>query len=377
MSSPDARSLVDIAELAGLDQDPVCSLEDVNKLGYRVDADRMDWQLGGNVVIRFLRWVPVYWTGALLLALTLGSMSLYGASTDVEMANRYLRAAEDGDPTSQVYVAALYSAGVGFQQSDRDAFRWFLRAAEQGHSQAQVVVAALYAIGKGIPKDNKNAYRWAYTAAAAGDPSIRTSAYQLINVLTARMSADGPAEAMKAVPQPEMAARATTDDQTTRKFDPPHVAVRPDLSDADAYYRRGLARAQRREYALAIEDFGKVIELNPTGAEAFNNRCWLRAVVGRLWEALADCDQALRLRPNYADALESRGLVSLKLGELDQAISDFSGALRLNPGLVSAAFGRGKARLRKGIISAGDADIEAARAFNPKIDEEFSRYGVE
>jgi tetratricopeptide (TPR) repeat protein len=310
---------------------------------------------------------------AFLLAIAVAPNS-FAAPADTEMANSYLRAAESGDPMSQLYVAALFSAGVGFQQSDREAFRWFLRAAEQGQPQAQVVVATLYAIGKGTNKDNKNAYRWAFAAANSSDSNIRSGASQLMDVLAGRISASERAEAMKAS-QPGKAASIAT--EPTRKYDYREDAVRPELSDADAYYRRGQERAQKREYALAIEDFSKALDLNPSDAEALNNRCWLRAITGRLREAIADCDSALRLRPNYTDALDSRGLANLKLGQFDRAISDFDQALRTSPGLVSALFGRGKARLRKGITSAGNADIRAARALNPSIDEEFSRYGIE
>jgi RND family efflux transporter MFP subunit len=147
-------------------------------------------------------------------------------------------------------------------------------------------------------------------------------------------------------------------------------------SDADTYYNRGLAKARAEEYALAVDDFGKALQLNPNDPEALNNRCWARAVLGRLEGALIDCDEALRLRPNYADAFDSRGLVHLKLGDLDRAISDFNAALRLNPELASSLYGRGKARLRGGAVDRGNADIKAAKQRDPGIERKFSRYGV-
>ena len=333
--------------------------------------------------VAFLRWAGVSWACALLLVLALGPSQPEAAPADAEMANRYLRAAENGDPTAQVYVAALYSAGLGFRQSDREAFQWFLRAAEKGHAQAQLVVAGLAAIGRGNPKDNITAYRWAHTAARAGDPNIRASANQLMEALAARMSADERDAAIKQASTGSSGSGTEVAKATLPSAQPSQGgssslddAIRRNPRDTAAYYNRGLARARAQEYDLAVEDFGKVIQLNPTDAEALNNRCWARAVLGRLDGALIDCDEALRLRPNYADAFDSRGLVNLKLGNLDRAISDFDAALRLKPELASALYGRGKARLRQGAVDRGNADIKDAKARDPKIGDTFARYGV-
>ena len=330
----------------------------------------------GRKAVAFLRWLGVSSTCALLLVLALGLPQSRAASPDAEMANRYLRAAEDGDPTAQVYVAAFYSAGVGFRQSDREAFQWFLRAAERGHAQAQLIVAGLSAIGRGVPKDNIAAYRWAYSAERIGDPNIRASAIQLMEALATRMSADEREKAIRQASGTEVAKATPSTQPSQGGYSSLDEAIRRNPRDTVAYYNRGLARAREQEYELAVEDFGKVIQLDPTDAEAHNNRCWARAVLGRLDGALIDCDEALRLRPNYADAFDSRGLVNLKRGNLDRAISDFDAALRLKPGLASALYGRGKARLRQGAVDRGNADIKDAKTRDPKIEETFAGYGV-
>lgn len=326
---------------------------------------------------RIFRRVGVSWPCAILLVLA-GPLHSVAGPADADMANRYLRAAEQGDPAAQVYVAALYSAGVGFRQSDRDAFQWFLRAAEQGNDRAELVVAGLYAIGRGTSKDNVSAYRWASAASNAGDANVRGGAKQLMEALATRMSEDERSAAIKQSETGSSGGGAATSPQTQsgQSSQGRYGSLEGNPRDAVAYYNRALARVRAQEYALAVEDFGKVIELNPNDAEALNNRCWARAVLGRLDGALSDCDEALRLRPNYADALDSRGLVNLKLGNLDRAISDYNAALRLKPDLASALYGRGKARLRQGADSRGNADIKSAKDRDPNIEKTFSRYGV-
>jgi hypothetical protein len=176
-------------------------------------------------------------------------------------------------------------------------------------------------------------------------------------------------------PRPEPPARpaVTAKDPLIVELD---RVIEQNPSDADNYFKRGLAYAQKAQYDDALKDFDQVIRLNPKDAEAFNNRCWLRAIVGDLQVALRDCNEALKLRPNFVDALDSRGLVNLKIGLPNSAIADYNAALRLNPKHASALFGRGKAKLRSGDTSGGDADIAAAKAINREIAEEFEGYGI-
>jgi hypothetical protein len=154
------------------------------------------------------------------------------------------------------------------------------------------------------------------------------------------------------------------------------LVIQQNPKDADAYFKRGIAYAEKREYALALKDFDQAVRLNPKDAEALNNRCWTRAMVGDLQVALRDCNESLRLRPNFVDALDSRGLVNLKMGLPNSAIADYNAALRLNPKHASALYGRGKAKLRKRDTAGGNADLAAAKAINPEIAEEFAAYGI-
>jgi TPR repeat protein len=109
--------------------------------------------------------------------------------SDNEMTDRYFQAAQSGDDDAQFYLGALYSAGVGRQRSDEQAFQWFSRAAEQGHSHAMLVLAGLYAIGRGTAKDNVNAYKWAYIVSVGSRvDEFRNGARQLMGVLETRMT---------------------------------------------------------------------------------------------------------------------------------------------------------------------------------------------
>jgi len=61
-------------------------------------------------------------------------------------------------------------------------------------------------------------------------------------------------------------------------------------SKANAYYARGRAYFEKREYEKAVADYGSAIELRPTFASAFYHRSLAYAALGK--HALAQEDVA-------------------------------------------------------------------------------------
>jgi hypothetical protein len=117
--------------------------------------------------------------------------ALADAASDRTMAARYEQSAEAGDDDAQFYLGALYSAGVGRQRSDQQAFRWFSRATNQGHAHSMLILAGLYASGRGVTKDSVKAYSWAYIVASASRvDEDRNGARQLMSLLMKRMTSD-------------------------------------------------------------------------------------------------------------------------------------------------------------------------------------------
>ena len=304
---------------------------------------------------------------------------------DVQMADRYQRAAERGDPTAQMYMGAMLSAGIGRPQSDREAFLWFSRAADAGNSQAQLILSGLYAIGRGVAKSNVDAYKWALIAASGRNSTEdRNGAQQLMAQLARRMSdsevatAKSQADRWKPDTSPRLASarESAAPPPPDRKAAAPAEAhvITPDR--AVSLYNMAQQLTKSGNFAEAIKNLDDVIRFNPADPEALNNRCWARAIVGDLNNALRDCNQALAIRPRYADALDSRGFVNLKLGRPDNAIEDYDAALSVDPRRASSLYGRGIARTRRGETAAGNNDIGAAKSLQAGIAEEFSRYGI-
>jgi tetratricopeptide (TPR) repeat protein len=142
-----------------------------------------------------------------------------------------------------------------------------------------------------------------------------------------------------------------------------------------AFSHRGTAFFTKGDYRRAIQDYSQAINLDPSNATAFDNRCWTRATLGLVGEALQDCDQSLNLRPNHAATLATRGFTYLKSGDLEAGIGDFNAALAIAPQNAYALYGRGLAKLKKADAEGND-DIGAAKTISSDIALEFARYGL-
>lgn len=139
---------------------------------------------------------------------------------------------------------------------------------------------------------------------------------------------------------------------------------------ADVYSRLG-----KLEPALA--DYDKALSLGSDDPTNLNNRCWVRALMGRdLPLALQDCDRSVSLQPESAPARATRAFVHLRMGSLDLALADADSGLRLDPKDADALFLRGAARHELGLGAEAKADIDAATAINPAVGKPYFDAGV-
>jgi tetratricopeptide (TPR) repeat protein len=131
-----------------------------------------------------------------------------------------------------------------------------------------------------------------------------------------------------------------------------------------SYMNRGRGRV--RDYAGAIEDFSRAIELNPNSAEAYDSRGIAKEGLGDCAGAIEDFSRAIDLNPKYVDAYYNRGFVLRELGAYNSAIEDFSSAIELNPNSAEAYNRRGVAKAERGDREGAIEDYSRALELNPK-----------
>ena len=135
---------------------------------------------------------------------------------------------------------------------------------------------------------------------------------------------------------------------------------------ADAYNKRGLAKSNMGDYALAIMDFNEALSIDRHFAAAYNNCGIAKNNMGDHVGAIIDFNYALQVDPQHAEAYNNRGFAKAKTGDHAAAIVDFDKALEINPQFADAYNNRGSSKDCIGDHAAAIADFEEVLKINPK-----------
>jgi TonB family protein len=152
------------------------------------------------------------------------------------------------------------------------------------------------------------------------------------------------------------------------------VGTQP-VDEATRHNASGLSKVKVGDMDGAIAEYSEAIRLDPTFAEAFNNRGLAEARKGDLDAALRDYSQAISLNPRYAAAFYNRGLAYRRKQDFDQAIEDYSRALAINPTSSDAYDDRGLAKVDKGDFDGAIADLTTALTLAPKSARAYNNRG--
>ncbi|MBT7557069.1 SEL1-like repeat protein [Candidatus Woesearchaeota archaeon] len=73
---------------------------------------------------------------------------------------KIVRAADSGDPKSQLEFGLMWDRGYWLWQDDDRAVKWWRKSAEQGYTQAQLLLGTVYLGGVKADKDLEEAEKW-------------------------------------------------------------------------------------------------------------------------------------------------------------------------------------------------------------------------
>jgi tetratricopeptide (TPR) repeat protein len=143
--------------------------------------------------------------------------------------------------------------------------------------------------------------------------------------------------------------------------------IDPNNPESLALYRRAVALDASGQIDKAMEDYSAAIKADPKSSLAFLGRGVLLAVRKRAYDrAIEDFDKVLVIEPDNVEALVSRGDAFGQLGDLGRAMADLNRAVALAPDKPTVLVARGQIESRRGNLAGAARDYEAALKIDPR-----------
>ncbi len=111
--------------------------------------------------------------------------------------------------------------------------------------------------------------------------------------------------------------------------------------DKDAFYMRGRQALMEGKYALAIENFNLLSQLDTADYWTFFFRGIAKFNLGDIRGAKRDFDKSVNINPVFTSGYHYRGIAESRFGNYDQALADLQYAISLRPGNQGLYFSRG------------------------------------
>ncbi len=139
------------------------------------------------------------------------------------------------------------------------------------------------------------------------------------------------------------------------------LAIELDPSSAQAFNNRAGSYSSLGDYAQALTDCNTAIKLNPNFATAYNNRSIVYTRMRKYDLAMPDCAKAIELEPQEAIYYNSCGVIYAYVKKYDEALIAFNRAIDLDSYYISALINRGKIYIESNQHQ--EAILDFARAF--------------
>jgi tetratricopeptide (TPR) repeat protein len=131
------------------------------------------------------------------------------------------------------------------------------------------------------------------------------------------------------------------------------------------YALRGLAYGGKKDYARALADVSKAIELDGSAPTGFAVRCNIQLEKKAYDKALADCNKAIELGLVNATSYALRGTAHLALKAFNLAIADFDKAIAMGASGSQVTFNRGLSHLNSKNYSQSTDDFRKVIETDP------------
>ncbi|WP_326667397.1 tetratricopeptide repeat protein [Streptomyces canus] len=134
-----------------------------------------------------------------------------------------------------------------------------------------------------------------------------------------------------------------------------------------AHYGRGVTHQLLEDYPAALAALDRAAELAPDSGWILAERAETYRLASRLDEADADFSRAVALDPMDDIALTGRAVCRHSMGRLDESLADFNRALSIDPEYLWALVRRARLHRARGDLDKAFADLDRAAALAPEL----------
>ena len=100
------------------------------------------------------------------------------------------------------------------------------------------------------------------------------------------------------------------------------------------YYDKGYLYYELKDYKASLLNFEEYLKLVPQNPNGLSMRAMTKVLSDSTADGLTDANLAVQLRPKSADVWNNRGFVKIVMGDYTGAIGDLTKAMILNPKLT-------------------------------------------
>ena len=145
--------------------------------------------------------------------------------------------------------------------------------------------------------------------------------------------------------------------------------------DPVAYYNIGNIYKEKKEYDAEIASYRKALKIKPDHFQSYNNMGSALKAKGDLTAAIDSFEQALKIKPNFAKAHYNLGVALQEKGDLNASIKSYKQALKIQPDYTKVYFNMGNALKDNGELGAAIDSYKNAINIKPDYAEAFRNMG--
>lgn len=147
------------------------------------------------------------------------------------------------------------------------------------------------------------------------------------------------------------------------------------LPDTRQYNNRGLLKMELSDFAGALSDFDKSIELDDMYYLAYSNKGQVLSLMRRYEDSISLFDKSLRINPRHAPTLRNRAISNLNLNRLEEAERDVNLAYDIDGNYLRALDIKASIKIKKGDYKGALSDFTISLQQNPNNSVVWSNRG--